>query len=159
MKRLFVTALLLAGGAFPLWAHRFHASLTQAEWNPKSNSLEVVVRVFANDIERAVSQAAGEKWRLDDQNEAPLWAYVRDRFAFVHNGKEVPFQPIGHESDVRTAWLYLEVPLSGPPTELALRNTLLIEINTDQVNTVNLKMGSETISRVFDLNRHRHGFK
>lgn len=41
-----------------VWAHEFHTSITDAHYNPKNQTYELAVRVFANDLEEALSRAA-----------------------------------------------------------------------------------------------------
>lgn len=159
MKRFVFTALLLVGGAFPLLAHKYHASLTQVEWNQQSNSLEVVVRVFADDLELAVSHATNQTWRLDHKREKPMWAYLQNKLVFKRGEKPLVVSPVGMENDVHQVWLYLEIPASGPPSELVLHNRLFIELYNDQVNTVNVTVRGETVSKVFDLNHQSHALK
>lgn len=156
MKRWFTTALLLMGGALPGWAHKYHASLTQIEHNRQADTLEVVVRVFADDLELAVSRASDKAWRLDSGDEAALWAYVKQKVVFAEGDKPLAWKPVGFENDVHQVWLYLELPLTVAPEKLSLSNTLFLELYRDQINTVNAGFGPQKTSFVYDLNRHRH---
>ncbi len=159
MKRWLTTALLLMGGALPVWAHKYHASLTQIEHNRQAGTLEVVVRVFADDLELAVSRAGDKAWRLDSGGEAALWAYVKQKLVFAEGDKPLAWKAIGFENDVHQVWLYLELPLTVTPQKLSLCNTLFLELYRDQINTVNAVFGSQKTSFVYDLNRHRHALK
>lgn len=156
MKQWLTTALLLVGGALPVWAHKYHASLTQIEHNRQADSLEVVVRVFADDLELAVTRAGDKPWRLDSGDEAALWAYVKQKLVFAEDDKALAWKPVGFENDVHQVWLYLELPLTVAPEKLSLSNTLFLELYRDQINTVNAVFGAQKTSFVFDLNRHRH---
>lgn len=156
MIRRLMTALLLVGGALPVWAHKYHASLTQLEHNRAADTLELVVRVFADDLELAVTRAGDKPWRLDSGDEAALWAYVKQKLVFATGDQTLDWQPVGFENDVHQVWLYLELPLKAKPERLTLTNTLFLELYRDQINTVNTVFGPAKISLIYDLNRQRH---
>jgi len=157
MKRLLAAALLvpLVGAA---WGHDFHASLTEARYNAETGSLEVVARVFADDLERGVGRHRGERYRLDVDGQAPVFEYFKARLGFSGaGGRPLALHWIGMEMDVRQVWAYLEIPLDRADLDaLILENRLFLESLEDQVNTLNLIVGDDRQTFVFRKGETRH---
>lgn len=78
--------------------HDFHTSLTEINFNPKSKSLELSVRVFTDDLETALTNFnKGKLVRIEDPESVvnPLIEqYIRKNLALVSPEKEVKFGEI-----------------------------------------------------------------
>ena len=53
IKHLVVFGILLFGCLF---AHPFHSSIASLKFNDNSRSIEITLRVFANDLEKTINQ-------------------------------------------------------------------------------------------------------
>ena len=67
--------------------HKVHVSVSQLEYNQKAQSVEIVLRVYADDLENALSQHSKRQIKLDpatankDKRVAEtVMAYLRDSF-------------------------------------------------------------------------------
>lgn len=140
-----VVGLLLLMLAVSVQAHRYHFGLTEISINERTQSVEIVHRFFVADIERAL-QVGADKNLKDD--EAGLKKYVDTHFWIKGaEGERLPLKWVGIESDVRNVWVYQELPLSAlPEGMLRLRQSMLLEIEQDQVNTVNVTLEGKTTS-------------
>ncbi len=150
MYRLAIPAIfILASG---LYAHKFHAGLTQLEYNEETRALEIVLRLFADDLENILSTRSGKAVRLDRDPdiESKAHAYIRERFRIKdRTGKILVPRWVGMEYEVDTVWLYLELALPDGPQGLELRNRVFFDLFRDQVNTVNIKHGKHKKTLIY----------
>lgn len=122
-------------------AHKFHESLAQIEYNAESGSAEMTFRLFADDLEKALSKRSGKTVRLDKTPdvEAQALAYVKDRFELKNgDGQIKPFMWVGLELKVDTVWVYVEAPMPEGLKGAQIRNRIFFELFDDQVNRVHI---------------------
>ena len=148
--------------AIPANAHPFHACLAEMKWSEKNSSYQVALKVDPNDLEEAVAfHSKNNKFKLDETEAAgkAIFAYLKTRFVATQltetsNDKKksetiLPLKWVGHESDVKEAWLYFEIPIKADQSRFSLKNTLLLEINEKQVNLVTVIRGKQKKSYHF----------
>ncbi|WP_201276837.1 DUF6702 family protein [Microbulbifer sp. ALW1] len=126
-------------------AHRYHFGITELSVNERTQSLEISHRFFVADIERALSLSASKEM-TDAQKQ--MEAYVNDRFQLgTADGARLKPKWVGMESDVHDVWVYQEIPLAEVQGKtLKLSQSMLMEIERDQVNTVNVTRDGKTES-------------
>ncbi len=144
MKALWLIFTLLL---VPAVRHDFHTSLTEMRVNAKEKTVEVTVRVFTDDIEKALTKANnGQRVRLElKDNFGPLIdRYLKQNFVLTNGkGQRRPYQFLGKEFEADATWLYLEIPLTGPLTGFTLQNDVFFDLFDDQTNLVNVFYGGE----------------
>lgn len=152
----------LALGAFLLtlvttaWAHAYHASIMEARLNPKTQQLEIALKVFTDDLETALSSGQPRRLSLSDMPSAqltPLLAgYVRRTVVIgTKPGEGLPISYVGQQVEKDAHWLYFSVkmPAGRPLHGFTLRHRLLMEQFADQMNIVNLEAGGKKQSALF----------
>ncbi|HEV7351022.1 DUF6702 family protein [Telluribacter sp.] len=161
MKRL-ITYLTLGGLALltPAWlvawpaakpAHEYHVSVTQMQYNPAQKALEISIRVFTDDLEKALSVENNNQRFVvnnNDQNGTYIERYLRKSFVLTDSRQQQrPFQYVGKEQEADATWIYLEVPVPENLAGWTLQNNLMMEVFSDQMNMLNLKLptGKKTI--------------
>ena len=131
--------------------HEYHVSVTQMQYNPAQKSLEISIRVFTDDLEKALSMENNNRRFVinnSDQNDAFVEKYLRKSFVMMDARQQVrPFQYVGKEQEADATWIYLEVPAQGTIEGWMLQNNLLMDVFSDQMNMLNLKLptGKKTI--------------
>jgi hypothetical protein len=141
----FVPIVLLALAlAVPVHAHKFHASLTEVEYDAADRTLEIAVRLFPDDLEAALARRSGRRIAIDAEGaDRRMLEYLRDTLVITGpRGEAYELSWVGMEATVGTVWVYLQ---AGAPAGLAggrIRNEMFLELFDDQVNTVNVKDGS-----------------
>ena len=153
---LFVFVLAALGT--PTSLHKFHVSVTQIEYNQKEQSAEITIRVFADDLETALSQHAKRPIKIDPakankdkQLGKTVIAYLRDRFQLKTSaGHPVKLGWGGLEWQADMFWLYVEGKLPTGLEGAQLRNKVFQELFEDQVNIVNSKIDGKQIGLMFD---------
>lgn len=156
MIRTFVPLVLLV--LFGSWIlHEFYVSLTEIRYNPSTERMEVSMRIFSDDLDRALLQRTGIETQLGSELEAPsadslLSAYLLECFSLQINGENAEFHYLGKEPETGAIWCYLESePVSRPQT-VTIVHELLIEIFPEQVNIV--QVYQEKWNKGLLLNRH-----
>ncbi|MDX5420648.1 MAG: hypothetical protein LPK07_04150 [Hymenobacteraceae bacterium] len=151
--RLFSLLLLLA--AFfvvqPAAAHDYHASITDITYNPRTQSLEVAMKVFMDDLEDALSKRTKTKVRYSRSSEQVkqyMSDYVQANLVFeLTKGKPLKHKFLGSEDDADVVWMYVEVPVqSATLPQLFVKNAVLTELFSDQMNIVNVTYKGKTES-------------
>ena len=150
--------------------HKVHVSVSQLEYNQKAQSVEIVLRVYADDLENALSQHAKRQVKLDPTTAnkdkrvvETVMAYLRDNFQLKDKaGRAVRLNWVGMEWQTDMYWLYVEgkmpaVPANSNALEGAqLKNKVFNELFDDQVNIVNAKIQNKQFGLMFES---KDGFK
>lgn len=126
-------------------AHRYHFGITEFSVNERTQTLEISHRFFVADVERALSLSADKEMK-DAQKQ--MEAYVNQHFQLKSEaGAVVKPSWVGMESDVHDVWIYQEIPLKNVQGKsFVVRQSMLMEIERDQVNTLNLTRDGSTQS-------------
>jgi hypothetical protein len=142
---------------FALWLHAlallhpFYVSVTEINHNPEAASLEISIKMFADDLEDALQQRFGETMHLGLEDEHPdadvyLALYLKDELQIEVDGQPVTFAYLGKDANLEAAWCFLEIKNVPAPREVQVRNTLLTELFETQKNMVHVRIGGETQS-------------
>ncbi|MBC5993161.1 hypothetical protein H8S84_09980 [Pontibacter sp. SD6] len=141
----------MAASLVPALAHDFHTSITDIKYNPRTQSLEVAVKVFTDDLEEAVSKFTKTKVVYNSKSaeqKQQLNAYLQSKLSFeVAKGKPLKYNFLGSEAETDAVWLYIEVPVKNSSlAQLYVKNSVLTELFNDQMNIVNLNYKGKTES-------------
>jgi hypothetical protein len=131
-----------------LASHPFHASSAEVEWNPKTGNFEISLCVWPADLEKAIGRQRNRAVDLDhiEDLDEILAKYLASRFSIVpaksaNHPTPNEIRWVGHEIDLRQAWLYFELPGDRQLDEWKIENRVFFELNADQVNQVQVKSG------------------
>ncbi|WP_444913170.1 DUF6702 family protein [Microbulbifer sp. PAAF003] len=143
--------------SFQASAHRYHFGLTNLSVNERTQTLEVSHRFFVADIEKALSISASKEL---NEAQRQMESYVNSRFQISQeNGEVVKLNWVGMEADVHDIWIYQEVPMVDISSKkLNVKQSMLMEIERDQVNTLNVNNGRGTQSYTLKPGESKVGF-
>lgn len=142
-----------------LWAagrrHDFHNSLTELTYNPRKHTFEIAVKLFTDDLEKALSARNGGKRFIihdEDANDAAIVAYVQQHFRWQGaDGQLRPYKYIGRENELDATWIYFEMPFAERTLEgCRIQQSALTDLFDDQQNLLNLTFGKEKKSFLFN---------
>ena len=147
MKALFCTYILM----LKLLLHPFYVSITEIEYNPASQSLEIAMKIFVDDLNTAMETHLPERIWLGDSQENTqanllLQQYLLNRVQIKVNETPVTFQWIGREIEEDACWVYLEVPKIPTLNSLEISHRLLMEVFPGQSNIVHIRKDKEVKS-------------
>ncbi|WP_046244547.1 DUF6702 family protein [Hymenobacter terrenus] len=150
-----LAALLLLfslAGAGPA-RHAYHSSITELRYNAAKKQLELSVKVFTDDFEKALSQGQPKAVSLTDAGPLPLalaTAYLqRTLQASTTAGAPLPLQVLGMQAENDGFWFYCKVSLPGALPGVQLRQAVLLDVFADQMNIVNIEAGGKKQSALF----------
>ncbi|WP_188810115.1 DUF6702 family protein [Hymenobacter cavernae] len=135
-------------------AHAYHASIMELHYNPPKQQLEVSLKVFTDDFEKALSVGQPSSISLDQspkpQVNALVTALLRRSIIFgTKPGEALPIQFIGIQKETDAHWLYFAVKLAKPVNGIYLRHLLLEDTFPDQMNIVNVEANGKKQSALF----------
>jgi hypothetical protein len=134
--------------------HTFHSSLAQIDYISAKKTLEVIVWIHGEDLERLMRKKLGKNATLDKQKEAERFVhgYLREYFEIkTAAGKPLAQNWVGLEVRTHFVTAYFECSAPEGLTGLTLTNRVLLDALPDQVNAVKVKQdGKDRLELTFD---------
>ena len=158
------TALLLLplAGARPA-RHAYHSTITELRYNPTKKQLELSVKVFTDDFEKALSQGQPKTMSLTEPGPRPLVladAYFQRTLQIsTLAGARLPMQVLGMQAESDGYWFYCKVPLPGPVAGIRLRQAVLLNAFADEMNIVNVEANGQKQSALFRAGHEEEAVK
>lgn len=148
--------LVLLSGTIP--AHKFYVSLTEIRFNSQSERFEISMRIFPDDLDRALELRSGIPTHLATRLEPPqadslLELYLFEHFNLKVNGEVLSLTYLGKEPEADVFWCYFESEQVGRPVEIFVHNDILTGIFEDQVNIVQVYAGDWNRSILLGLEK------
>ena len=140
---LSIVATLLCGS----WLlHKFYVSLSEIRFNSESERLEVSIRIFPDDLDRALQSIFGISAHLATDMEhkeadSLLQIYLDFHIAIKVNGEPVILKYLGKEPEADAIWCYMESEPIIAPSSILIRSSLLTDEFEDQVNIIQVYNG------------------
>jgi hypothetical protein len=138
-----VNWFLVAVCGFASILHPIHISVTDIEFDEKEKSLEIMSRVFMDDLETvlrerykmpALDVLAPKGRTLDDM----MREYFSEKLKISLDRKPQRINYLGHEADGDSFVFYIEVVNVKKWKDIEVTNTLLMEKHPDQSNMVHV---------------------
>ncbi|MBJ6110049.1 hypothetical protein JAO73_13585 [Hymenobacter sp. BT523] len=146
-----VLLLPLAGAAPAL--HAYHSTITELRYNAAKQQLELSVKVFTDDFEKAISKGQPTPVNLTDAGPRPLalaTAYLQRTLQVrTTAGAALQLQVLGMQAENDGYWLFCKVPLPGPQPGVQLRQAMMLEVFGDEMNIVNVEANGKKQSALF----------
>ena len=147
-KRLLLIILFFCSS---LQAHEYYVSISDIEYNTKTQSLEITLKLFTDDLELALQQTDSSAVLSPEDSlssqDSLIADYCLKSFSVNLNGNEAPYTYIGYEFEEDVTFCYLEAEnfdFNGlVDANIAIENSLLIDILPSQVNLVHLRIGDQ----------------
>lgn len=139
LRRALCALLAVAAVAPAAHAHPIHTTLTVVTSDATGISLNI--RAFADDFSATVAKFAGKRAPADSSApDADVLRYVRAQFAVKDaSGKQVELQPCGVRRAAELYWLCFRAVLPRGVSGTLVRNQMLTELHSDQVNIVQVE--------------------
>ena len=119
--------------------HKFYTSITQIDYNEKSKSFEIIMRVFVDDLEKSITSQRKKNYKIaNDLDNKLLNNYLTDKFLIQANQKTLQTKVIGTELERDILIIYLEALSSSNANTLRIKNSILTELFPSQTNIVNI---------------------
>jgi len=136
----YLSALYLAGASL---VHPMHVSVTEIEMDEKDTRLEIMMRVFIDDLELTLKEDFKDP-SLDILNPSKLTVdqmmttYLGVHFNIMLDDKKQIIKYLGHEKDNEAFVFYLEVSKVKKWKSIQVQNDIITEFYSDQSNLVHV---------------------
>ncbi len=148
------------------WLHIFHpfyVSVTEIEQNQKTKTVQVSVRVFFDDFEKALdrrykTQVNILKPKDSKQLELLIASYINEHLKIKANDKALPLKYVGYEIQEDAAWCYFESGKVESIQRLDVDNNILFEQHDAQINMIHAIVGGKRKSTKLDNPQRKAGF-
>ncbi|MBT8289138.1 MAG: peptidase E [Flavobacteriaceae bacterium] len=121
--------------------HKFYVSVTQVEFIPEKESIQIISRIFIDDFERLLNERYDESLVLASGNESPLVdvyteRYMKEKISILIDGKQRQLSFIGKEYEDDIMFAYLEIEDVIEINSFEISNEILFELFDEQQNIV-----------------------
>lgn len=156
-KKIFIT-LFLSSFIVGVFGHDYYISVCQIDHNPKSESLEITLKIFTDDLEKTLESHFKTKTHLGTAKESAdsdslIVQYLDRNFQLSVNGNKTPFEYLGKEVELNATWCYLEIPKIDTLKKIFIKNTVLTEMFDSQTNIVHINNQIEQKSLMLHRNK------
>jgi hypothetical protein len=132
-----------------IWLHPMHVSVTEIEMDEKEKRLEIMMRVFVDDLETTLrhnlKQPELDVFKPKGQSlDEIMQTYLKSRFQISLDGKPQVVKYLGHELDHEAFIFYIEVDKVKKWKSIQVQNSIITEIYDDQSNLVHVTL-TETV--------------
>lgn len=131
--------------------HPLHLSVTEITLDEKEKELEIMLRIFTDDLELAIRETKSDAQLnllnpVTTTTDKLAWEYIQPRFKLLADGKAQAVKYLGHETDEDVLIFYIQVRPVKKFTTIEITNSILTELYEDQANLVNITVKDETKS-------------
>lgn len=144
--------------------HPFYVSVIEINHNAKEATVEVSVRIFAEDLEKTLQKYTSTK--LDIMKpadnaflEKQIGTYLTRTIRLKINGQPVTLHYLGHELQKESVWSYLEIPKTADVKKLEIDCTLLYDFEKLQSNLIHVKARNTSKSYKLDYPKNYAAFE
>lgn len=128
--------------------HPFFVGVTEIQHNAKDQTLEISVKLFADDFEKALSKSNQVTVDLVNAKD-PVKAnkmvatYLQQHLLLKVNGKPVQFDFVGYEKEREAVWSFVQVNNIATVSKLEITNSLLYDAYEQQINIMHVTVNGE----------------
>jgi hypothetical protein len=128
--------------------HPFHVSICEVYYNPKTQSLEISMKIFIDDLELAIQNQGNTEFKLINSNDnnfnkTPLKSYITDRFMIKTNSKTIDLDLVGYEFENDAILCYFEGKKIKDINVIEIENSIISEVFDDQINLTHFQYNGE----------------
>ncbi len=124
--------------------HPLHVSVTEIEYNPKAQALQIISRIFVDDLETAIRNSTKnpELDILKPQGglttQRLVADYLNDRLDITLDGNVQKITLLGYEQEDLALICYLEIENVTEFKNIVVKNSVITEAYDDQSNLVHI---------------------
>ncbi len=130
--------------------HPLYVSNTNVEFNSKEKSIEIICKIFTEDLEAILEKNTGKKFDLfAPQNEIAKTAivkYLQQQLLMQIDDKSYTFSIIGYERKKEACWCYLEITNITQVKKISISNAILYDFTNKEINLMHVTVQGITKS-------------
>jgi hypothetical protein len=120
--------------------HPIHVSVTEITFDEKENELEIIARIFTDDLETSIRRANDQPdlRLLAAATDQLAWKYLEPRFKISLDGRLQKVKYLGHEIEGHAMVCYIQVSNVKHWKTIEIMNSIITEVYDDQSNLVHV---------------------
>jgi hypothetical protein len=137
-------------------AHKFYVSITKVEFAPEEQSLQIISKIFVEDLEEVLTEREGRDISLEPETETKeslkvFEYYLLNKLTIWVDGKEVPMKFIGHKYEDDVIKAFIEVENISEVYKIQVENKMLTELFEEQQNIIHVKKNEKRKTLILDV--------
>lgn len=129
--------------SFVAKSHPFYVSICEIEHNSENESLEISLKVFANDFEEGLKKSGTGQLFLGETREvlnadSLIFSYLQTHLKFKVNQADVNYAFVGKEMEDNVVWIYLEIVGVKELSTFQVSNRILMDSIKEQQNIIQI---------------------
>jgi hypothetical protein len=121
--------------------HKFYVSIYQINFASEKKMLQITSRLFVDDVNAVLYKKYGKKTNLGERNESQedvnlMKKYILDNFSLKVNGQLKPINYLSKEMEGNVIICYYNIKDISKIKSLEVKNSALIELNSEQQNII-----------------------
>jgi hypothetical protein len=144
MNFALISANLIQSLALTFYLHPIHVSVTEIEFDEKDKALEILMRVFIDDLELTLRNNVKDPGFdfYDPANAAKIdqlvGEYLKTRFKISLDNKIQKSTYLGHEREEEAFIFFIEVANVKKWKTISIHNDIIMETHDDQSNLIHV---------------------
>ena len=131
--------------------HKFYVSVTLVEYVKEKQSVQIITRIFIDDLEDLLRKRYDENITLNTSKEEQsidvyIGKYLKSKMQVNINGTPVSFTFIGKEYEDDIVYCYMEISDISSIDSFKITNQILFEVFNEQQNIVRTNINSKNKS-------------
>ena len=128
--------------------HPVHVSVTEITLDEKEKELEIISRIFLDDLETSIRDANKQpELKLLEPGtnittDQVVWGYLQQRFKIMLDGKPQKVKYLGHEIEGEAMLCFIQVSNVKRIETIEVFNNAITELYDDQSNLVHVTVRS-----------------
>ncbi len=152
---LFIILCILSIGA---GIHDHHVGITEIRYSTDSESYQISLKLFTEDLENAVLKDSGVDLDLGSEKEnadSVIFKYLEKEFSIESaEGEKLNLTRIGRETDLNITWVYFESEIMKSLDALKVHNSIFMELHDEQTHVVNVDQDGKTKSTLLHSSKN-----
>lgn len=145
MKKKYYLLIIISFLLMSFSAHKYYLSLTQINYDKKTNALQVKMKVFMDDLQTSILKKSTDTFELNTPNEpkdidTQFKNYLKENFTVKINDEYVDYTFLGKEYEGDIVFFYIEIEDVKKIKSIEIKNEILISDFPEQQNYIKLNI-------------------
>jgi hypothetical protein len=147
VKSLSVAACMLT--------HAMYISMTDVNYNNKTRTVEISVRIFTDDFQKTLSNSCHCKVDLfsvtnEKATQKVISSYLLNHLQIKVNNQLQNLEFVGYQQENESVWNFLQITNVSSVKKMEILNTLLHDYTKEQINMLHIKANGKDETEKLD---------
>jgi len=139
--------------------HKYYISLTKIDYKKESNSVQITLRIFIDDLQETINSTYNKKLELGLPNESKeidtlINNYIIPKLKVKINNVDKTYAYLGKEYEDEVVFVYLEIENIEVINSIEIINKILMEKFPNQKNIIKLNING--VKKTFLLTNKKY---